>query len=394
MWRSTPAGWRRCRWWSPARGPEYAELRDRVARRRRALRSGTSDDAELAALRARRGDRARALALGRDLRPGGRRGDGRRRCPWPRAAWARCRSSSSRRALVPPGDARALAGAIERPRRRPRGGRARARAGARPLCAPEVVARALARIYDGPAPPRRARKLRPCPRPTALITGHHRPGRLVPGRAAAREGLRGHGRGARRPGGAARLLGAPARGARADRGATCSSRTRSAPRSQRVRPREVYHLAAPSFVPASWQRPGETMRAIAGSCAAILEAVREIDPRIARVRRPPPARSSARRPRARSARTPPAGPPPPTRSPSSPRTSSWARCASTTGLHASSGIVFNHESERRPEQFVTRRITRAAAAIALGLQQELTLGSLDAVRDWSFAGRHHVRAPG
>ncbi len=56
------------------------------------------------------------------------------------------------------------------------------------------------------------------------------------------------------------------------------------------------------------------------------------------------------------------------------------------GLHASSGIVYNHESERRPERFVTRRITRGAAAISLGLQQELTLGSLDAVRDWSFAG--------
>ena len=49
------------------------------------------------------------------------------------------------------------------------------------------------------------------------------------------------------------------------------------------------------------------------------------------------------------------------------------------------GSLFNHESERRPEQFVTRRITRAAAAISLGLQ-EAALGSLDAVRDWSFAG--------
>jgi GDPmannose 4,6-dehydratase len=56
------------------------------------------------------------------------------------------------------------------------------------------------------------------------------------------------------------------------------------------------------------------------------------------------------------------------------------------GLHASSGITYNHESERRPEQFVTRRITRGAAAIALGLQQELKLGALDAIRDWSFAG--------
>ena len=55
-------------------------------------------------------------------------------------------------------------------------------------------------------------------------------------------------------------------------------------------------------------------------------------------------------------------------------------------MHASSGILFNHESERRPEQFVTRRISRGAAAIALGLESEVTLGSLDAVRDWSFAG--------
>jgi GDPmannose 4,6-dehydratase len=56
------------------------------------------------------------------------------------------------------------------------------------------------------------------------------------------------------------------------------------------------------------------------------------------------------------------------------------------GLHASSGIAFNHESERRPARFVTRRISRAAAAIALGREHELTLGALDAVRDWSFAG--------
>ena len=56
------------------------------------------------------------------------------------------------------------------------------------------------------------------------------------------------------------------------------------------------------------------------------------------------------------------------------------------GLYACSGIVYNHESERRPERFVTRKITRGAAAIALGLEQELMLGDLDAVRDWSFAG--------
>lgn len=56
------------------------------------------------------------------------------------------------------------------------------------------------------------------------------------------------------------------------------------------------------------------------------------------------------------------------------------------GLHASSGILFNHESPRRPPEFVTRKITRTAAAIKLGLESEVRLGDLDATRDWSFAG--------
>jgi GDPmannose 4,6-dehydratase len=55
-------------------------------------------------------------------------------------------------------------------------------------------------------------------------------------------------------------------------------------------------------------------------------------------------------------------------------------------LHASCGILFNHESPRRPVEFVTRKVTRAAAAISLGLEQELRLGNIDAERDWSFAG--------
>jgi GDPmannose 4,6-dehydratase len=55
-------------------------------------------------------------------------------------------------------------------------------------------------------------------------------------------------------------------------------------------------------------------------------------------------------------------------------------------LHASSGILFNHESPRRGETFVTRKITLAAARIKLGLQDKLLLGNLDAKRDWGFAG--------
>jgi GDPmannose 4,6-dehydratase len=57
-----------------------------------------------------------------------------------------------------------------------------------------------------------------------------------------------------------------------------------------------------------------------------------------------------------------------------------------SGIFAASAILYNHESERRPPNFVTRKITRGAAAIKLGLADELTLGDTSATRDWSFAG--------
>ena len=154
---------------------------------------------------------------------------------------------------------------------------------------------------------------------------------------------------------------------------------------ERVHPREVYHLAGPSFVPDSWRRPGETMTAIAGSCAAVLEAVHEIDPAI-RVFIPASGAmfgDASESPQREDTCCRPTNP------------YAVAKLAghqlvgamrNSRGLHASSGIVYNHESERRPERFVTRKITHAAAAISLGLQHELTLGALDAVRDWSFAG--------
>jgi GDPmannose 4,6-dehydratase len=154
---------------------------------------------------------------------------------------------------------------------------------------------------------------------------------------------------------------------------------------ERVRPHEIYHLAAPSFVPASWDRPEQTFRAIAGSAAAILETVRELAP-AARVFLSASGAifgDAGEFPQHEDTRCRPATP------------YAVAKLAAhqlvgllraRDGLHASSGIVFNHESERRPERFVTRRITRAAAAISLGLQRELTLGDICAVRDWSFAG--------
>ncbi len=149
--------------------------------------------------------------------------------------------------------------------------------------------------------------------------------------------------------------------------------------------RELYHLAAPSFIPASWQQPGETFAAIAGSCAAVLEAVRDIDP-ATRVFVPASGAifgDSGESPQREDTRCRPDNP------------YAIAKLAAhelvgalraRDGLHASSGVLYNHESERRPERFVSRRITRAAAAISLGLASELPLGSLSAVRDWSFAG--------
>ena len=64
------------------------------------------------------------------------------------------------------------------------------------------------------------------------------------------------------------------------------------------------------------------------------------------------------------------------------------------GMHASNGILFNHESPRRGETFVTRKITRAVARIAAGLQDKLYLGNLDAVRDWGYARMTTCSPPG
>ncbi len=153
----------------------------------------------------------------------------------------------------------------------------------------------------------------------------------------------------------------------------------------RVEAREIYHLAAPSFVPDSWIRPAEPLAAIAGSTATLLTAVRELE-LPARVfvaasseifgdcGESPQRESTPCRPRSPYAIAKLAS------------HQLVGRLREHHGLHASSGITYNHESERRPERFVTRRITRGAAAIALGRQDALELGALDAVRDWSFAG--------
>jgi GDPmannose 4,6-dehydratase len=152
-----------------------------------------------------------------------------------------------------------------------------------------------------------------------------------------------------------------------------------------VHPHELYHLAAPSFVPDSWERPAQTLAAIAGASTVLLEAVRALDPAIrvfvassgamfgAAAESPQREETCCR--------------------PDSPYAvaklathQQIAALRTHDGLYACSGILYNHESERRPERFVTRKITRAAAAVKLGLAHEVVLGDLSAVRDWSFAG--------
>jgi GDPmannose 4,6-dehydratase len=154
---------------------------------------------------------------------------------------------------------------------------------------------------------------------------------------------------------------------------------------EEVRPREIYHLAAPSFVPASWDRPNETIAAITGSAASILQAVRDLDAE-ARVFVSSSGAIYGDAPQSPQSEDTPCRPGTPYAIAKLAAHQLVGALREHEGLHASSGIAYNHESERRPERFVTRRITRGAAAIALGLQDHLTLGNLDAIRDWSFAG--------
>jgi GDPmannose 4,6-dehydratase len=152
-----------------------------------------------------------------------------------------------------------------------------------------------------------------------------------------------------------------------------------------TRPRELYHLASPSFLPISWEQPLRTLEAIAGSSVAILEAVREIDPAI-RVFVAASGSMFGEAPESPQREDTPCRPTSPYAVAKLAGHQMLGVMRERDGLFACSGITYNHESERRPEQFVTRKISSGAAAIKLGLQDDLLLGDLDAVRDWSFAG--------
>jgi GDPmannose 4,6-dehydratase len=157
-----------------------------------------------------------------------------------------------------------------------------------------------------------------------------------------------------------------------------------------ARPRELYNLAAPSFVPASWDRPVETAEFAAVGATSVLEAIRAVDPSIRFYQASSSEIFGEPRETPQTEQTPlaPVTPYGVAKAYAHYIVGSYRR---RYGLFACSGILYNHESPRRPLAFVPRKVAHAAAAISLGLEQELVLGDLDARRDWGYAG-DYVRA--
>ncbi len=151
----------------------------------------------------------------------------------------------------------------------------------------------------------------------------------------------------------------------------------------------MYNLSAQSFVMTSWRQPVFTNDVTALGVTRVLEAIRAVDPRSA----------STKRAHQRCSGSPGS---PPDRSTLSTRghPMGWPRCmaigsrsttASPMACSLAPGILFNHESPRRGLEFVTRKVTYNVAKIRLGMSDTLSLGNLDAKRDWGFAG-DYVRA--
>ena len=151
------------------------------------------------------------------------------------------------------------------------------------------------------------------------------------------------------------------------------------------RPNEVYNLAAQSFVPTSWVQPVLTGEFDALGVTKMLEAIRLIDTKIrfyqasssemfGKVKEVPQNEATPFHPRSPYGVAKVYG--------------HWitVNYRESYGIHANSGILFNHESPRRGLEFVTRKITDGAVRIKLGLADKLALGNLDAKRDWGFAG--------
>jgi GDPmannose 4,6-dehydratase len=157
-----------------------------------------------------------------------------------------------------------------------------------------------------------------------------------------------------------------------------------------VRPHEFYNLAAMSFVPSSWDQPMLTGEFNAQGVTRVLEAIRQVDPSIKMYQASSSEMFGKVREVPQNELTP--------FYPRSPYGVSKAFAHYITvnyresyDLFAVSGMLFNHESPRRGLEFVTRKVTDGVARIKLGLADALSLGNLDASRDWGFAG-DYVRA--
>ncbi len=155
------------------------------------------------------------------------------------------------------------------------------------------------------------------------------------------------------------------------------------------RPGEVYNLAAQSFVQTSWSQPVLTGEITALGVTRLLDAIRHVDPTIRFYQ------ASSSEMFGKVVETPQTE-----RTPFYPRSpygvakvyGHWitVNYRESYGLHASSGICFNHESPRRGVEFVTRKVTHGVARIKAGLQDSLALGNLDAQRDWGYAADYVV----
>ena len=154
---------------------------------------------------------------------------------------------------------------------------------------------------------------------------------------------------------------------------------------QAAEPDEVYNLAAQSFVPTSWTQPVLTAEFTAVGVTRMLEAIRQVEPGIrfyqasssemfGRVLETPQRESTPFYPRSPYGVAKVYG------------HYITVNYRESYGMYACSGILFNHESPRRGLEFVTRKVTDGVARIKLGLAEHLTLGNLDARRDWGFAG--------
>lgn len=150
-----------------------------------------------------------------------------------------------------------------------------------------------------------------------------------------------------------------------------------------TKPDEIYNLAAMSFVPTSWSQPTLTAEFTGVGVTRLLEAIREVCPEVrfyqasssemfGKVQETPQSETTPFYPRSPYGVAKVYG------------HFITVNYRESYGLHASSGILFNHESPRRGLEFVTRKVTHMAAAIKLGLRDELPLGNLEAKRDWGY----------